>query len=63
MADSFVPQCSEDGWYEKEQCYFFEDIECWCATRDGDEIPDSRVVGLDNTTECDHEKFAKYYGK
>ena len=63
IADSFVPLCSGDGWYAKEQCYDFEDRECWCVARDGDEIPDSRVVGLDNSADCDHKKYKKYYGQ
>ena len=59
ILDAFVPQCSEDGWYAKEQCYDFEDRECWCVKRDGDEILDSRVVGLENSADC--EKYGRYY--
>ena len=63
IVDAFVSQCSDDGWYEKEQCYDFEDRECWCVARDGDEISDSRVVGLGNSADCDQEKYNKYYGQ
>ena len=63
ILDAFAPQCSEDGWYAKEQCYDFEDRQCWCVARDGDEIPDSRVVGLDSSADCDHGKYDKYYGQ
>ena len=63
IADAFVPHCSKDGWYKKEQCYDFEDRECWCVARDGAEIPDSRVVGLGNSADCTQEKYMKYYGE
>ena len=53
IMDAFVPLCSESGWYAKEQCYDYDDRVCWCVTRDGEEIPDSRVAGFDNSTDCD----------
>ncbi|XP_070557411.1 balbiani ring protein 3-like [Ptychodera flava] len=49
--DVFFPRCSQDGFYEKEQCWHSK-RECWCTTRLGKEVDGTRRQGRTN---CDKE--------
>nr|XP_006822461.1 PREDICTED: neurogenic locus notch homolog protein 1-like [Saccoglossus kowalevskii] len=51
---SFLPRCTADGFYEKEQCWH-ETRECWCVNRFGTEVSGTRKEGranCDKSGEC-----------
>ena len=45
MDDAFVPECKTDGDYADVQCFEHEGFakQCWCVTKDGQEIKDTRT--------------------
>ena len=45
MDDAFVPECNADGDYSDVQCFEHEGFakQCWCATKDGEEIKGTRM--------------------
>lgn len=45
MDDAFVPECKENGDYGDVQCFEHEGFskQCWCVTKDGQEIKGTRT--------------------
>ena len=45
LVGRFIPKCRADGSYAPMQCYGSTGF-CWCVTKDGKEIPDTKIRGI-----------------
>ncbi|KAK2143935.1 hypothetical protein NP493_4360g00001, partial [Ridgeia piscesae] len=57
----FVPQCTDDGKYQKRQCHGSTGY-CWCVNEDGAEVDGTRKGPGEGPVECEEGKYAKPTG-
>ena len=52
LVGAFVPQCTDDGSYEKVQCHGSSG-HCWCVDGEGTELEGTRKAPGRGTVDCD----------
>ena len=52
LLGAFIPQCTEDGYYEASQCHGSTG-HCWCVTKEGEELQGTRTGPGEETVSCD----------
>ena len=51
LIGAYVPQCRDDGYYKGMQCHGSTGY-CWCVTKYGEEIPNTKVGPGPNNLTC-----------
>ncbi|KAK2193775.1 hypothetical protein NP493_5g02050 [Ridgeia piscesae] len=52
LLGAFVPQCTEDGYYEAKQCHGSTG-HCWCVSKEGEELQGTRTGPGEESVSCD----------
>ena len=52
MPGQYIPSCTEEGEYEKEQCHGSTG-HCWCVDETGKEIEGTRTTPTQDRVNCE----------